>query len=199
MISNNDIETINQIAEYRCRSYYENILGALVVISAGVIIGLSVSKIAPTTLPDTKSNNSETSTENITPGKWSKPLKSMQLTSTFGVRVHPVLRTRKMHNGADYSALVGTPTYSINDGIVKRVIDDSTCGKGLVINLPGNYSSTYCHLSEVKVTSGQEVKSGQVVGLTGNTGRSTGPHLHWGIKKDGRWIDPEKFRKQVGL
>jgi murein DD-endopeptidase MepM/ murein hydrolase activator NlpD len=200
VISNDDLEKINQIADYKCREYYEIVLQALIVIVAGVIVGLSIFKIAPTTSPDTKSNNnSETSTENLTPGKWNKPLKNMRLTSTFGVRVHPVLRTRKMHNGADYSAKVGTPTYSINDGIVKRVISDSTCGKGLVIALPGNQSATYCHLSEVKVNTNQKVTSGQIVGLTGNTGRSTGPHLHFGIKSNGQWIDPVSFMQKVGL
>lgn len=197
-VESKDLDTINQIADYKCREYYEIVLQTLIVIVAGVIVGLSFSKIAPTTSPDTK-NNQAIAPQNITPGKWVKPLKSMQLTSTFGVRVHPVLRTKKMHNGADYSARVGTPLFTINDGVISRIINDGTCGKGVVINLPNNYQSTYCHLSEVKVTNGQKVTSGQLVGLSGNTGRSTGPHLHWGMKLNGNWIDPVSFMQKVGL
>lgn len=198
-----DLEEINKIADYRCREYYENVLEALIVIVLGTIIGLSIFKIAPTTSDVTKSipaNNQESvSSQNITPGDWKKPLDKLNMTSPFGMRFHPVLKTYRMHNGADFSGREGTPLYSMTSGVVLRTISDNACGLGAVIQHAEGITSHYCHLSKVSVRAGEKLKPGQRIGDVGNTGRSTGPHLHLGIKLNGSWIDPVPFMKKRGL
>ncbi len=202
MINKNDLETINQIADYRCREYYELVLEALIVLVIGIIVGLTIFKLAPTTSPDTKSDTNKQETiapQDITPGSWVKPLTNLRLTSPFGMRLHPTLKVFKPHNGVDFSGTVGTPLYSMSSGVVLRTISDNACGLGAVIQHAEAITSHYCHLSKVSVRSGEKLKPGQRIGDVGNTGRSTGPHLHLGIKKDGRWIDPLPFMKSKGI
>lgn len=199
MINNNDLEEVNKIADYRCREYYENVLEALIVLVIGVIVGISIFKIAPTTSPDTKSITPSDQQQNIPAGNWVKPLNNLRLTSPFGMRFHPVLKTYRMHNGADFSGREGTPLYSMTSGVVKHTISDNACGLGAVIQHAEGITSHYCHLSKVSVRSGEKLKPGQTIGAVGDTGRSTGPHLHLGIKLNGKWIDPVPFMKQRGI
>lgn len=193
-----DLEEINKIADYRCREYYEMVLEALIVLVVGTIIGLSIFKIAPTTSDVTKSNTPSEQQENIPAGNWTKPLKNMSITSTFGVRIHPVLRTQKMHNGTDFSAVIGTPTYALFNGKITAIVNDGACGNGIKLD-SGEWQAVYCHLDQTLVKQNQIVKAGETIGKTGNTGRSTGPHLHFGIKKNGSWIDPAPELKKRGL
>lgn len=104
-----------------------------------------------------------------------------------------------MHNGVDFSDPTGTPLYSMSTGNVLRTISDSACGLGLVIQHSDNITSHYCHLSKVSVKAGESLKTGQRIGDVGSTGRSTGPHLHLGIKRSGNWIDPLPFMKSKGI
>lgn len=196
------METINKIADYRCRKYYEMLLEALIIITAGTIIGVSVSQVPLSTPNDTKSKVEVVTPENdtsIPSDQWVKPLSELNVTSPFGMRFHPVLKTYRPHNGIDFSGTVGTPLYSMSSGIVLRTISDGACGLGLVIQHPENITSHYCHLSKVSVRSGQQLKPGQRIGDVGNTGRSTGPHLHLGIKRNGSWINPSPFMKSKGI
>jgi murein DD-endopeptidase MepM/ murein hydrolase activator NlpD len=207
-----DLETINKIADYRCRKYYEMLLEALIIIVTGTIIGLGVSQIplsTPLSTPnDTKiqENNTSATSEktpstpnNIPSGQWVKPLDRLSITSPFGMRLHPTLKTYRPHNGTDFSGRVGTPLYSMSTGSVLRTISDSACGLGLVIQHPDSITSHYCHLNKVSVKAGQSLKAGQRIGDVGNTGRSTGPHLHLGIKRSGSWINPVPFMKSKGI
>jgi murein DD-endopeptidase MepM/ murein hydrolase activator NlpD len=120
-------------------------------------------------------------------------------TSHFGTRSGPWGRTEP-HYGLDIAAPLGSPIRNWWGGVVQDVINDSTCGLGLVIR-SGDYEHIYCHLSgsvvaenyrsgAVVMRLGQRLPTGTLIGHVGVTGRSTGPHLHWGLRHRGKWIDP---------
>lgn len=129
---------------------------------------------------------------------WIDPLENMKqwrFTSGYGPRTHPVTGQKgKMHYGIDIAAPTGTPILSPADGTVAQVINDSTCGGGLVIDHPGGVQTVYCHASRVLVKLGQKVTQGQHVADVGNTGRSTGAHLHFGTKKNGKRVNPNTIK-----
>ena len=116
------------------------------------------------------------------------PLKSVQINSEFGMRRHPVTHKYCMHNGVDLQARY-EPVFSMLPGKVVKAAHDKRSGRYITI-LTGNNTVSYCHLSSSKVTIGRYVKAGEIIGVSGNTGMSTGPHLHLTIKKDGKAIDP---------
>lgn len=116
-----------------------------------------------------------------------------KITSKYGSRIHPVTKRQSMHKGIDFSAPVGTDVFAPANGTVAAVFTDSTCGKGIRISHSGEMETTYCHLSKQLVATGDTVSAGCRIGQSGNTGRSTGPHLHYGVKYRGEYIDPEKF------
>jgi len=98
-------------------------------------------------------------------------------------------RSSGMHLGTDFAVPIGTPVKAPQDGVVSRTGSDNMNGTFVEIN-SGGVIHSLLHLSQSKVTSGQQVKKGQVVGLSGNTGHSTGPHLHWSKRVAGRPVDP---------
>jgi len=107
-----------------------------------------------------------------------------------------VLRRYRPHHGTDFGARKGTPILAVNDG---RVIDAGwKAGYGNTIRLQhtGGYVSLYAHLSKIRCNAGRRVKKGEVIGYTGNTGVSSGPHLHFGLMKQGRWMDPMKVLRK---
>lgn len=114
--------------------------------------------------------------------------------SGFGNRIHPVSGHVKHHSGIDFACQTGTPVYSTGNARVETA-DYNANGYGNCINLDhGNgYNSKYAHLSEVLVNEGQLVKRGDLIGYSGNTGLSTGPHLHYEISQNGVKIDPIDF------
>lgn len=115
----------------------------------------------------------------------------LRVTSGFGVRTHPVLGTRKMHNGVDYAAPVGTEVLAVQSGIAAVVSEDDAAGKYIKILHANGEVSTYMHLSVQSIEKGDAVSTGQKIGEVGSTGRSTGPHLHFGIQhSNGEYYDP---------
>lgn len=116
------------------------------------------------------------------------PLKNIQINSEFGIRQHPVTHKYCMHNGVDLQARY-EPVFSMLPGKVVKSAHDKRSGRYITIQT-GNYTISYCHLSTSKVTIGRYVKAGEIIGVSGNTGMSTGPHLHLTTKKDGKAIDP---------
>jgi murein DD-endopeptidase len=118
----------------------------------------------------------------------SLPLQRIHITSLFGMRHHPILHRYCMHNGVDLKAHY-EKVFSMLPGKVVSVGHNKRSGKYAIIQTAG-YSISYCHLSSVLVRDGQYVNAGEVVAVSGNTGMSTGPHLHLTIKKDGKVIDP---------
>ena len=111
--------------------------------------------------------------------------------SGFGWRVDPIYKTRQMHTGMDFTAAKGTEVYATGDGVVQIVENKAWgYGKSIVINHGYGYQTRYAHLSAVGVSEGQKVKRGHLIGLVGSTGRSTGPHLHYEVVKNGVKVNP---------
>lgn len=118
----------------------------------------------------------------------SYPLKEIHVTSPFGIRTDPFTKKRKRHNGLDLRA-DRCETYAMMHGIVVKVGHDKVSGKYVTVR-HGDFSVSYCHLSECLVKNGDCVRPGDVVGISGNTGRSTGPHLHLTVRMGRRHINP---------
>jgi murein DD-endopeptidase MepM/ murein hydrolase activator NlpD len=116
-----------------------------------------------------------------------------RMASGYGYRYHPILKYRKFHAGMDFSAKVGTPIYATGDGKVIKVIRSSSYGKYIVIDHGFGYETLYAHLNEFKVKKGDKVKRGEIIGLVGNTGMSSGPHLHYEVHKNGKVVNPVNF------
>lgn len=113
------------------------------------------------------------------------------LTSGFGYRVDPIYRTRRMHPGVDYSMPIGTPVYATGDGkIVKVETRYSGYGKQIEIDHGFGFKTKYAHLNGFAVRKGQNVKRGELIGYSGNTGKSTGPHLHYEVIVGGEKTNP---------
>lgn len=120
-----------------------------------------------------------------------------RLTSKFG-ELSPV-RDFTPHHGIDFAMPEGTTLRSVGAGVVDRVYDGSDAiGRGVSVELSDGSRAIYGHMSDVDVSVGQQVKAGQTLGLSGDTGLSTGPHLHFGMKDaGGDWVDPSPVAEQV--
>ncbi|MDD4885868.1 MAG: M23 family metallopeptidase [Thiomonas sp.] len=127
----------------------------------------------------------------------SSPLPGAKVTSPFGMRRHPVRGTRDMHEGVDFSARMGTPLRSVAEGRVKFAGMQNGYGNVIKIDHPGGFETVYAHLSSIAVKPGQAVGEGQIIGKTGNSGTSTGPHLHFEFHAAGRLIDPLRMASYV--
>lgn len=115
------------------------------------------------------------------------------VTSTFGYRISPFTGLRQMHEGLDIANAVGTPVFAPADGIVSKVDRDNGVGKTISINHGYGIVTKYGHLSDMYVHVGKRVKRGEKIAAVGNTGRSTGPHLHYEVLVDGIHVNPEKY------
>ncbi len=117
-----------------------------------------------------------------------------RMASGFGYRIDPVYKTTKMHAGLDFAAPQGTPIYATADGVVQTSGNTGNgYGNHVVINHGYNYETLYGHMVRVKARAGQKVRRGEVIGWVGSTGKSTGPHLHYEVHKNGNAIDPIYF------
>lgn len=113
------------------------------------------------------------------------------IASGFGYRIDPVYKVRKFHAGLDFTSPQGTPIYATADGRVKEAgYNSSGFGNLVVINHGFGYETYYGHMVKVKVSAGKTVKRGEVIGYVGNTGKSTGPHCHYEVHKNGEPVDP---------
>ena len=123
------------------------------------------------------------------------PLKINKLSAKFGYRIHPITKRRKFHRGIDLASNMGTKVRATADGVAGFVQNRNIGDYGRVINLQHNYGfkTIYAHLKKTLVKNGDIVRKGQVIGLTGNSGRSTGPHLHYEIKHGNKVLDPKNF------
>lgn len=117
-----------------------------------------------------------------------------RLASGFGHRIHPIYKTYMMHAGIDFTAPIGTEIYATGNGVVaKTEYNGRGYGNNVVIQHGYGYSTLYGHMSRFAVRPGQRVKRGDVIGYVGNTGSSTGPHVHYEVIKNGKKIDPINF------
>ncbi|WP_135555579.1 peptidoglycan DD-metalloendopeptidase family protein [Paenibacillus cymbidii] len=131
----------------------------------------------------------------VTPTLW--PTISHAITSGFGVRIDPFTKAPSYHSGIDFGANLGDPAYVTADGTVKSTGSDSTHGNNIVVTHENGLSTWYMHLSKIGVKPGETVVKGQIIGRTGNTGRSTGPHLHYEVLLNGVSIDPKPYLQAV--
>jgi len=131
-----------------------------------------------------------------------KPLEfsSARVSSRFGWRRHPILKQRILHSGVDYAAPMGSRIYASGDGVVQRAQWAGGYGRYIVIRHNSEYSTGYAHMSGFArgIKPGVRVKQGQVIGYVGSTGRSTGPHLHFEVIKNGKKVDPLKIQAATG-
>ncbi|MEX0772690.1 MAG: M23 family metallopeptidase [Balneolales bacterium] len=123
-----------------------------------------------------------------------RPVKGIVL-SGFGMRTHPVHRTRRMHHGIDFRARNHNPIYATGDGEVKQARYWGTYGNFLEIDHGFGFETRYAHLSKFAdgIRSGEKVKRGELIGYTGETGVTTGPHLHYEVHLEGKGVDPLNY------
>jgi murein DD-endopeptidase MepM/ murein hydrolase activator NlpD len=126
------------------------------------------------------------------------PVDGARVTSGFGMRFHPILGYTRMHQGIDFGVPIGTPVFAAGDGVVEEARMASGYGRWLKIRHTGGWETGYGHLSGWAVRAGQRVHQGQVVAYSGNTGRSTGPHLHYEVMEGGRKMDPKGAKVPQG-
>jgi murein DD-endopeptidase MepM/ murein hydrolase activator NlpD len=128
------------------------------------------------------------------------PIDGARISSGYGMRHHPVLGYNKMHKGVDFAAPRGTPIYAAGDGVVERASRNGGYGKYIRIRHNGSLKTAYAHLNAYGkgISTGKRVKQGQIIGYVGTTGRSTGPHLHYEVLKEGKQMDPAKLKLPQG-
>jgi len=125
---------------------------------------------------------------------WIKPLKSYTITSPFGMRIHPIHKVERFHEGVDMAAPQGTPIYAAKEGKVTTTsYQAGGAGYYVSINHGDGFASIYMHMTNYIVKPGQHVSTGQVIGYVGSTGGSTGPHLHFGISYKGTYVNPMSY------
>jgi len=125
-----------------------------------------------------------------------RPIKGGRISSVFGSQRILNGVPKNMHNGLDIAVPRGTPVYAMTDGIVRLNADDFYyAGNHIILDHGQGLNSMYLHLSESLVFEGQRVKKGKIIGRVGTTGRSTGPHLHWGVQWYSKRVDPAKILK----
>ncbi|MBS1783362.1 MAG: M23 family metallopeptidase [Bacteroidetes bacterium] len=114
--------------------------------------------------------------------------------SGFGYRIDPIYKTPKMHTGLDFAAAMGTPIYATANGVVEDAsFDDGGYGNHVILNHGYGYETLYGHMVRIKVRRGEKIKRGQVIGWVGSTGKSTGPHVHYEVIRNGQKINPVHF------
>lgn len=142
------------------------------------------------TAPDGETSYFDDEGQSARRGFLKTPLKFARLTSGFGNRLHPLLGYQRAHMGVDYGAPVGTPVWSVGDGVVRQAGWNGGCGKSVTVRHRNGYETLYCHLSSVAVSAGKAVSQKQVIGAVGSTGLSTGPHLHYAVLRGGAFVNP---------
>ncbi len=125
------------------------------------------------------------------------PISNKSLKSTasgWGYRIHPIYKIKQFHYGMDFTANIGTPIYATGDGIVKDVQSiGGGFGRFVIIDHGFGYETLYGHMSGFNVKKGDKVKRGSVIGLVGNSGTSTGPHVHYEVHKNGEPVNPQYY------
>ena len=144
----------------------------------------------------TKPSGTDTTPSTQAPSSsgWIKPLKSYTITSPFGMRIHPIHKVERFHEGVDMAAPEGTPIYAAKSGKVTTTsFQAGGAGYYVSINHGDGFASIYMHMTHYIVKPGQHVSTGQVIGYVGSTGGSTGPHLHFGISYNGTYVNPMSY------
>jgi murein DD-endopeptidase MepM/ murein hydrolase activator NlpD len=129
------------------------------------------------------------------------PLRYKRISSKFGMRFHPILHKWMMHDGIDFVNKIGTPIHAVADGKIVYKGWINGYGRSIKIKHKNGYITLYAHLHSWPrgIYRGKWVKQGDVIGYLGNSGRSTGPHLHFGVMHNGKWINPLKLKNNVKI
>lgn len=181
---------INQILENNIMNKKQ-----VIMISASILVFSIVTLPMASIL---KSNQSETN-QPVYPKKHSKkvefvsPMQTGKISSGFGNRMHPIKKVLMHHNGIDIAAPLGTEVYAIAEGIVDFADYKDAWGNKIVLVHENGFSSIYGQLSKILVKKGERVKVGDLIGLVGNSGQSTAPHLHFEIRENNEPLDPEEI------
>lgn len=120
-----------------------------------------------------------------------------KLMSGWGSRLHPILGDYRFHQGVDIANKTGTPVYATADGVVNRAQTENGWGRVVNIDHVDGYRTLYAHLHSIKVKVGEVVSKGQIIGLMGSTGMSTGSHLHYGVYRDDKSVDPVYYLNRL--
>lgn len=112
------------------------------------------------------------------------------LTASYGMRIHPFFKTLKSHQGVDYTIPEGSRVFATADGKVKEVSTRSTSGQSVVIDHGNGFETSYSHLGKINVRKGEQVRRGDIIALSGNSGLSLAPHLHYEVRNNGMRVDP---------
>jgi murein DD-endopeptidase MepM/ murein hydrolase activator NlpD len=129
----------------------------------------------------------------LNPGLFRFPLQNWRLSSAFGMRVSPISGRNLYHNGLDLAAPAGTEVYATREGTVSETGESDVYGKYVIINHDDGWTSLYGHLSVIQAAAQARVKTGSLIGKVGSTGLSTGPHLHFELRQNGKAFDPGKL------
>ena len=156
-------------------------------------IAASIEAEKPSTKPTTGNSSGGGSSGSNSSKKWIRPCSYSYVSSPFGYRHHPTTGEWSMHKGVDLAAPKGTPIYATRSGYVTIATYHSTAGNYVTINHQDGYTSVYMHMTHDVVSVGEYVKAGELIGYVGSTGRSTGPHLHFGITYNGTYVNPMNY------
>ncbi len=178
ILKSNKSEKVNVL---ETKTITENILSAEISGMGGKDYSVRDNK----SIPENVSVNNYSLSQNMI-----KPLNG-RITSGFGIRNHPITNKLRFHAGVDIAAEEGTPIYSSYDGTVIKSTYDAWNGYYLKIQHENDIMTVYCHCKELKVKKGDNVKAGQLIATVGNTGSSTGPHLHYELRIKNVSYDPE--------
>jgi murein DD-endopeptidase MepM/ murein hydrolase activator NlpD len=125
------------------------------------------------------------------------PKSKTRVTSPFGMRNHPTLKRQKMHNGIDFGSGMNAPVFAAADGKVTLAQYSRSFGNWIMVEHANGYVSIYAHLNSFNISAGLRIKKGEIIGYTGNTGRSSGPHLHYEIRLNGTPVNPSGYLTEV--
>ena len=128
------------------------------------------------------------------------PIDGARISSSYGMRRHPILGYNKMHKGLDFAARRGTPIFAAGNGLVEYAGRNGGYGKYVRIRHNSTFKTAYAHMHRYGkgIRKGRRVKQGQIIGYVGSTGRSTGPHLHYEVHKNGRQVNPRSIKLPSG-
>ena len=121
---------------------------------------------------------------------------NVRLTSGFGMRFHPLLNERRMHTGVDWATSTGTPVLAAGNGVIEEAGRKGQYGNYIRIRHPNGYQTAYGHMLRVKkgIVPGVKVRQGEIIGYVGSTGLASGPHLHFEVLINSRFVDPLKIQ-----
>jgi murein DD-endopeptidase MepM/ murein hydrolase activator NlpD len=138
--------------------------------------------------------------ESIRRGLMRTPIDGASVSSTFGMRRHPILGYSMMHKGVDFSAPTGTPVFAAGDGVIEEVGYKSGFGRFILLKHKTGLETAYAHMSRFArgVTVGSHMQQGDVIAYVGMSGRATGPHLHFEVRVDGRQVNPMSVNMRQG-